>query len=126
LSGASAASHSVHQPAAQTSKPAAGVQVSLVGSGRSATTDAQGHFTLDNAPLGRNRLQFQGQGSHGSLDVDLHHGKELHLAVELKGENVNLVCEIEEPEGSNNDGEHTPLGGTGNACDQGDQNDGQH
>jgi hypothetical protein len=100
--------------------------VSLVGSGRSATTDAQGHITLDNAPLGRNRLQFQGQGTHGSLDVDLHQGKELHLAVKLKDENVNLMCEIEEPEGSNDDGEHTPLGGTGSACDQGDQNDEQH
>jgi hypothetical protein len=86
------------------------------------TTDAQGHFTLD-APLGRNSLQFDGQGGHGNLEVDVHQGKELHLAVELKGDNVNLKCEIEEPEETNNNGEHTAGGSGANACDQGAQSD---
>ncbi len=110
-----------------TLKPVAGVQVRLVGSGRSVVTDSQGHFTIDSAPAGRNTLEFEGRGNHSNLDVDLHEGTVLHLAVELNGENVNLACEIEEPEGSNHNGAHTPDGGTGlNACDQGDQNDGSH
>ena len=109
------------------SKPAAGVVVTLVGTGRSASTDSLGNFTITGAPLGGNTLLFEGQGSRGNVTLDLHEGKVLNLAVEIDGGNVNLVCEVEEPDGNNNDGQHTPSGGSGaNACDKGDQNNAEN
>jgi protocatechuate 3,4-dioxygenase beta subunit len=90
--------------------PLAGVAVQVMGSngpadGAAASTDADGHFTLDSVTEGDRTIQFQKMGfvtlrksltvtagKESQLDVDLDHGREVHgRVVDRSGRGVALV-----------------------------------
>jgi hypothetical protein len=63
-----------------------GIRVSVVGTAIASTTDDSGHLRLDDVPVGRAELRFEGQGVDARLEVEgLQAGQTLAVTVRLSG-----------------------------------------
>lgn len=69
----------------------AGITVSVAGTSLTAVTGAGGQFTLSNVPPGLVRLEFQGAGASGSLELDdVADGERISLDLVVTGSVLEL------------------------------------
>jgi len=71
---------------------AGGIQVTVVGTSLSTTTDSAGRFTLQGVAGGSATLRFQGQGIDGTIELGgLVEGQTLTITVRVSGSRPELV-----------------------------------
>lgn len=71
-----------------------GVKVSVEGTDLSATTNANGAFSLQGVPPGLVRLLFQGAGASGSVDLtDVNQSQSISISVVVNGGSVEVESE---------------------------------
>ncbi len=98
-SGAAAASTGgVHAQAA------AGIRVTVTGTGLSGTTDGRGRFILKDVPSGRVELRFEGKGIDARLSLaGLQEGQSIDINVRLSGSEASLEGSDGDNQGDNHD-----------------------
>jgi hypothetical protein len=71
-----------------------GITISIAGTDLSTTTSPSGAFALHGVPPGLVRLQFQGAGASGTLDLnDVSQAEQISLSVVVNGSTIELAAQ---------------------------------